>query len=253
MRYLSSRRLLFVLFGLLLAVAAAAADARKKLVMLVAEPEYDTAKTLPEFAATFLAKDFRVVFVTGSTAAGENSFDHIEEVSDADVVLVSVRRRTPPQAQFDVIRRYIAAGKPIVGIRTAGHAFVLRTGKPAEGLADWPDWDADVFGGHYTNHYGHGPVATLTATQSDHPILRGVKTPFTSDAWFYKTSPLRPGTQTVLTGSIPGQPPEPAAWTFMRKDGGRTFYTSLGNPADFKNASFQQLLRNGLLWAVGTL
>lgn len=236
---------------LLGALSCSAADARKKLVMLIAEPEYDTAKTLPEFAAKFLEKNFRVVFATGSTAAGENSFDHLGDVADADVILISVRRRTPPKAQLDIIRSYIAAGKPVVGIRTASHAFVLRSGKPADGLADWPDWDADVFGGHYTNHHAKRPVAALTASRPEHPILRGVTVPFASEASLYKTSPLLPGAQALLSGTIPGQPAEPAAWTFARKDGGRSFYTSLGDPEDFKIPSFQQLLRNGLLWAAG--
>src|SRR6188508_2339288 len=77
-------------------------DTRPKLVMLISEPEYDTAKTLPEFAANFL-KDFRVVTVsgTGPTPQEENSFDRIDELADADILFVSVRRRTPPKAQLD--------------------------------------------------------------------------------------------------------------------------------------------------------
>ena len=245
---------LLVLFGLLLgALSASAADARKKIVMLISEPEYDTAKTLPEFAAKFLAKDFRVVVVNGMAAPNDNAFDKIQEVADADVLLISARRRTPPKEQFEVIRRYLAAGKPVVGIRTASHAFVLRNGKPAEGLADWPDWDAKVIGGSYTNHYGKGPIATMTAATPAHPILRGVKLPFTSDATLYQSNPLRTGAQALLTGMIAEKPAESVAWTFTRPDGGRTFYTSLGAPSDFQNASFTQLLQNGIAWAAGTL
>jgi type 1 glutamine amidotransferase len=249
MNPLARTRLLLALLGLFLALSASAADARKKLVMLVAEPEYDTAKTLPAFAAQFLEKDFRVVTVTGSTEKDQNSFDQINEVADADVLLISVRRRTPPKDQMDVIRAYIAKGNPVLGIRTASHAFVLRTGKPAEGLADWPNWDAEIFGGHYTNHHGHGPIATIKADLPNHPILKGVPVPFTSDAWFYQVSPLQPGATALLTGAIPDKPAEPVAYTFTRKDGGRSFYTSLGSPSDFQNASFQRLLRNALLWA----
>lgn len=242
-------RLLIILLGLLLACTASAADTRKKLVMLIAEPEYETAKTLPEFAAQFLEKDFNVVYATGSTAEGQNSFEHIDDVATADVILISVRRRTPPKAQMDIIRAYIAKGKPVIGIRTASHAFVMRTGKPADGLADWPGWDAEIFGGHYTNHHAHGPIATIKADLPTHPILKGVTVPFTSDAWFYMVSPLQPGATALLTGAIPDKPAEPVAYIFTRKDGGHSFYTSLGSPSDFKNPSFQQLLRNALLWA----
>jgi type 1 glutamine amidotransferase len=230
-----------------------AADTRKKLVMLIAEHEYETATTLPEFAAAHLAKDFRVVAVTGSTAPGENAFERIAEIADADVLLVSVRRRTPPKAQFEIIRRHIQAGKPLVGIRTASHAFSLGRGQTlAEGNADWPLFDAEVIGGNYSNHHGKGPPTTVTAaapTTATHPILRGVTLPFTSESSLYKNTPLRSGATALITGTIPGQPAEPLAWTFTRPGGGRTFYTSLGGPSDFKNPSFVQLLRNGILWA----
>jgi type 1 glutamine amidotransferase len=238
------------------AEGSAKAGSRPKLAMLIAEPEYETEKSLPPFAAEFLAKDFRVVFVLGAATADVNHFEGINEIADADVILVSVRRRTPPKGQLDAIRRHVMAGKPVVGIRTASHAFSLRANQAVpEGMADWPTWDAQVIGGSYTNHHGKGPATTITATegQAAHPILRGVKLPFTSEASLYKSAPLRASAVSLLTGAIPGQAAEPVAWTFKNTGGGKTFYTSLGGPADFKNPSFQQLLRNGLLWAAGKL
>lgn len=243
-------RLLLAALLVAATLAASAADTRKKLVMLIAEPEYDTARTLPEFAANHLQQDFRVVLVSGSTAAGENRFQGIGEIADADILLVSVRRRTPPADQLAAIQRHIRAGKPVVGIRTASHAFSLSKNlKPAEGLSDWPKWDAEVIGGNYANHHGKGPATSVTKTGPDHEILRGVTLPFASETTLYRNTPLQPGAVALLTGSIPGQPAEPVAWTFTRQDGGRTFYTSLGGPSDFKNPAFVQLLRNGLLWA----
>jgi type 1 glutamine amidotransferase len=235
------------------ALVAFAADSRPKLVMLIAEPEYDTGKSLPEFAAKNLEKDFRVVVVAGVPGQTETAFSGIEEVSTADVLLVSVRRRTPPKAQLDVIRQHVAAGKPVVGIRTASHAFALGRGQAlAPGNADWPLFDAEVIGGNYSNHHGKGPVTAVTAGSDNigpHPILRGVTLPFSTETTLYKNTPLRPGATALLTGTIPGQPAEPLAWTFERPQGGRTFYTSLGGPNDFKNPSFVALLRNGIQWA----
>jgi type 1 glutamine amidotransferase len=218
--------------------------------MLIAEPEYDTIKTLPEFASHFLEKDFRVVVVSGSTAPGENTFDRIDEVADADVLLVSVRRRTPPKAQLAVIQRYVAAGKPVVGIRTASHAFALGKGqKLSPGGADWPKWDEQVIGGNYANHHPKGPPVAIAAADAKSPLLRDVTVPFTSESSLYRNTPLRAGAHALLTGTIPNQPTEPLAWTFTRADGGRTFYTSLGSPTDFQNSSFTQLLKNGIVWA----
>lgn len=243
-------RLLAVLALTLASGVSFATSAKKKLVMLIAEPEYETASTLPVFSAAHLAADFRVVIVGGSMAAGATAFDGIQEIADADVLLVSVRRRTPPTAQLDAIRRHVAAGKPVVGIRTASHAFALSRGqKLAAGNTEWPEWDAAVLGGNYTNHHREGPATTVTKAGADHPILRGVALPFTSPSSLYRNTPLRPGAVALIMGTIPDQPPEPLAWTFQRADGGRSFYTSLGGPGDFKNPAFIQLLRNGILWA----
>lgn len=240
-------------FFLAAAVALQAADSRKKLVMLISEAEYETAKSLPVFARS-LAKDFRTVVVSGPTLDTEKHvFDRINEVADADVLLVSVRRRALPKAQLDVIRRYVAAGKPVIGIRTASHAFAFRPNqKVPEGSEVWPEWDAEVFGGNYTNHHPKGgdPIR-VTANVPDSPLLRGVKVPFEMNATLYKVSPLKPGAKAILTGAIPNQPPEPIAYTFTRRDGGKSFYVSLGGPNDFENPNFTALLRNALLWAAG--
>ncbi len=75
----------------------------------------------------------------------------------------SVRRRAPTADQMAIVRKYIDAGKPVVGIRTACHAFDTK-GKAPSGYAQWKTFDPDVLGGHYTTHYspqfddfGHPP------------------------------------------------------------------------------------------------
>jgi len=65
------------------------------------------------------------------------------------------------------------------------------------------------------------------------------------------TSPLAPETTVLLTGSVKDHPAEPVAWTFLRQDGGRSFYTSMGHVKDFGNADFVRMLLNGICWAVG--
>jgi type 1 glutamine amidotransferase len=243
----------FTALAILLAGVCFAADSRKKLVMLISESEYETAKTLPAFAEKFLQKDFRVVVVSGPTVDTEpHVFGRIEEIADADVLLVSTRRRALPKAQLDAVRRYIAAGKPVVGIRTASHAFSLRANQKApDGGQQWPEWDAEVFGGNYTNHHAKGPTTTVTAAPGNQPLLRGVKVPFETTSTLYKVSPLREGARPIVIGTIPDQPPEPLAYTFTRKDGGKSLYISIGGPNDFQNPSFTALLRNALLWAAG--
>src|SRR5437773_9973871 len=105
-----------------------------------------------------------------------------EAIRWADVVLVSARRRLPPKADLDALREHVAAGKPLVGIRTACHAWRLRTEKEnlaaaAAGRGVWPEFDPEVFGGHYTNHYGNDLKSAIALADGakDHAILRGVE------------------------------------------------------------------------------
>jgi type 1 glutamine amidotransferase len=55
----------------------------------------------------------------------------------------------------------------------------------------------------------------------------------------------------LVIGSIPGRPEEPVAWVHAYgPKQARVFYTSLGHPDDFGQASFRRLLLNGLNWAL---
>src|SRR5690606_17228430 len=174
-------------------------------------------------------------------------------VKEADVLLVSVRRRTLPKEQLDYVRKHVAAGKPVIGIRTASHAFTLRRQDPPEGLSAWPEFDAQVFGGNYTNHHGNKLVATISIIEKnvDHPIIDGVPSKeFQSNGSLYVVSPLAEGTTPLLMGRVKGHDPEPVAWTFERAGGGRSFYTSLGHPDDFDTPAFVQMLKNAVDWAV---
>ncbi len=225
-------------------------DTRPHVVFLIGEKEYRTNETLPRFALEQLGKDYRVSFVFADTT-DRNQFPGIKALEDADILFVSVRRRTPPPEQLDVVRQHVAAGKPVVGIRTASHAFTLR-GKPAPaGLASWPEFDAQIFGGNYSNHHGNKLIATVNIIpeHAGHPILDGVATAaFTSGGSLYVVTPLAAGTSPLLMGRVAGHGPEPMAWTFTRADGGRSFYTSLGYPDDFQTPAFVRILKNAIDW-----
>ncbi|MDA8745619.1 ThuA domain-containing protein [Rubripirellula amarantea] len=233
------------------------------VVMLIAEREYQTEKTLPQFAAEHLDDDYRVKFVYADDD-DPNRLIGIEAVVDADVLLVSVRRRTLPTEQLDLIRSYVADGKPVVGIRTASHAFSLRNQDPPDGYDAWPSFDQDVFGGNYSNHYSNDIKAVISAStlkagdnQSDSSMigeqlssLNRHQEPFVSGGSLYQVVPLLSGSTVLLSGKIEGHPSEPVAWTFQRKDGGRSFYTSLGHVDDFRGESLPKWLHAAIDWAV---
>lgn len=229
-------------------------DRRHHLALLVAEDEYKTEESLPKFAAQYLGRDYRVNFIFGSES-DRADIPGIDLLDTADALLVSVRRRPLRPEQLDHVRRFVAAGKPVIGIRTASHAFAPPKGKPlAEGLAQWADFDQQVWGGNYVNHHANDlhPRVTIAAGSERHAVLAGVELKeYTSPGSLYKASPLLPGTQPLLVGKVSDFPSEPVAWTRVRADGGRSFYTSLGHVGDFSQPAFCRLLFNGINWACG--
>lgn len=232
--------------------AAAAGEKREPhVVLLISEPEYETEITLPAFAERHLAPSgLRCTMVFGD-AAQPDTFPEIAALESADLLLLSVRRRALPTEQLQAVRQYLEAGKPLVGIRTACHAFHTR-GKREEGHAEWQEFDPQVLGGHYTGHHGNGPVTTVRIADGaqSHPILSGLPAEgFTSIGSLYRVSPLAATTTTLLIGEIPEQPAEPVAWTHTFQ-GGRVFYTSLGHKDDFAKPEFNRLLLNAVFWAL---
>lgn len=247
------QRLLFIT---LLFVATAFA-AERHVVFMIGEDEYKTWETLPDFAAKDLkAAGYRTTIIQADASDKNNFSGLIPALKDADLLFVSVRRRTPVKEQLDAVRAHLDAGKPLVGIRTASHAFALR---PKDKLTDpklaaWQEFDPQVFGGHYTNHHGNSLKTTVTVAPGAeaHPILKGASLAnFVSNGSLYKVSPLEKNTTPLLMGTVPGQPAEPVAWTHTYgTKGARVFYTSLGHPDDFQNPEFRRLLLNGVAWAL---
>ena len=224
------------------------------IVFLIAEKEYQTEKTLPDFCEQYVHHG-RASFVYADPNE-PNKLIGSEAVDTADLLFISVRRRTLPPQQLNHIRRYVQAGKPVIGIRTASHAFCLRNEEPPKGLDAWPEFDKVVFGGNYTNHYKNQFVATIQSGQPDSLVgknfLSGIKKdlPFESGGSLYRVSPLQEKTEIILHGVVEGYAPEPVAWTFLRADGGKSFYTSLGHLDDFHGPVLPRLLANAIEWCL---
>ncbi|MCH8042677.1 MAG: ThuA domain-containing protein [Planctomycetes bacterium] len=228
-------------------------DKRPHVVFLVGEKEYQTAGSLTAFAHDELESRGIACSFVHADAKDINHFAGAQTIKTADVLFISVRRRTLPKEQLALVRAHAEAGKPIIGIRTASHAFSLRgEKKPPAGHAAWSEFDRDVLGGNYHGHHGgSGPVAMKPADSSkDHPILRGVNVAaIKGGGSLYQTSPLAKTTTTLVIGSIPNKPAEPIAWTHTYK-GGRVFYTSMGHVDDFAQAEFRKLLVNAVFWTL---
>jgi putative membrane-bound dehydrogenase-like protein len=196
--------------------------------------EYESDKSLSELQK-YLESNFPVK-CTRAFRKSDDDVPGLENLDTCDVMLLFTRRLTIQGEQLERVKKYCRSGKPIVGVRTASHAF-----------QNWLALDREVFGGNYKNHYGAGPKVSvgIVAKNQDHPVLHGVK-PFESSGSLYRNTGLAADATVLLTGTIPGHT-EAVAWVRVHQ-GGRVFYTSLGQQKDFQDENFRRLLVNALFW-----
>jgi len=222
-------------------------DDRPHVVFLVNSNHYDADKTLAAFA--HLLCDRYHCYCTILNIEDETGNPGLEAIKAADCLVVFVRRRTLPEKQMAMLRAYLAAGKPLVALRTASHAFAVKS--VPEGHAQWKSFDPEVLGGNYHGHGSNkqGTDVAILPGAAGHPILAGVKpAKWHSAASLYRVSPIDAKATVLLTGSLEGQT-EPLAWTRSHR-GGRVFYTGLGHQDDFQTPQFRRLLVNGIFWAM---
>jgi hypothetical protein len=233
-------------------------DRRPHIVFVVAEREYKTRETLPAFAQKYLERDFRCTFcfAKGDSGDDRNDVPGLESLYDADLLVLSMRRRTLPVTQMDHLERFIRSGRPIVGIRVSVVPFQIRKEIPL-GHVGWRDFDREVLGCQY---HGYDSQSRTTGCDvwsqpevAEHPILANVKlASFHSPSWIYQQQPLAESVTVLMSGRwSESAPEEPVAWT-NTYNGGRVFYTALGHPDDFEIESFNQLLLGGIRWALQT-
>lgn len=205
--------------------------------MLSGSFEYDSDDSL----AIFKDHIERAHKIDCTIVAFQSEDDHrsLELIDDTDVLMVFTRRINTIGLELDRFKRYCQQGRPIVGVRTASHAF-----------QNWLDFDREILGGNYGNHYGEGPTVGVQIVPEayGHPVLKGI-TDLESKGSLYRNTPIADDTTLLLNG-ITDEASEPVAWTRTNL-GGRVFYTSLGHQDDFRNDRFLRLLTNAVLWVVG--
>ena len=202
----------------------------------------------------------------------------LDALKTADLMIISTRFRDLPDDQMRHVVEYVDSGRPVIGLRTATHAFNIPEGKTyAKYSFNNKQWDGgfgrQVLGETWINHHGnHGKESTrgvIAKGMEDSPIVRGC-----DDIWgetdVYSVRLPLPGEcrpvimGQVLTGMQPTDPPVtneknnpmmPVAWTntYHGKQGqvGRVLTTTMGAAVDLKSEGLRRLLVNGAYWCVG--
>jgi hypothetical protein len=254
----------------------------KHVVLLAGDHEYRSEEALPALARILARRyGFRCSVLittdpkTGFIEPGSSNIQGLERLRTADLLIVFLRFQDFPDAEMRHVVDYLDRGGPIIGLRTATHAFqIQRPDAPFlkytwKGVEGYPGgFGRQILGETWVSHYGtnHKQSSTLVIdpAQASHPILRGVK-----DVWVesggYTADPM-PGSVVlargrILNGMTPDSPAAadkkelPVAWTrtYRGTSGreGRVFTTTHGASEDLRNEGFRRMLVNAVLWAVG--
>lgn len=267
----SAKLHLMLRFLLILAAVTGLATAAdpSHVVFLIGEEEYGTRQTLPVFAKEILEpRGYRCSLIFSKSDERTSPDCHefpglTAALADADLLIVSTRRRFPPTAEMDLIKKWVADGKPVLGVRTASHAFGSRPKgagyQPAEGHGSWETFDRDVLGATYLGHFqnkvgadGIGTKLELAENAAAHPVFKGIEPKSIVGAMttLYQSRDLAPNTKVLMTGIVPGTGErEPVTWT-READGQRIFYTSLGGEADMTLPWLRAMLGNAVDWCL---
>ncbi len=261
--------------------------AGKHIVLVAGDEEYRSEEALPMLARLLSVRHgFRCTLLF-STDPETGAIDPdnrlhlpgLQALASADLLVLFVRFRRLPDEDMRHVVEYVESGKPVIGIRTATHAFIYEPGSAspyarwAWDSAEWPGgFGQQVLGETWVSHHGaHGKESTrgvVPEAVKDHPVLRGVH-----DVWgptdVYGIRVLPPDARVLLEGSIhTGMEPDapaaddarnaprmPIAWIRERSLGEekvqRVFASTIGASVDLRSEDLRRLYVNACLWAVG--
>ena len=188
-----------------------------------------------------------------SKALGRDAiyFDYVTSVGAAlddasylgkfDALLIYANHPRLTAKQWKNLQSYVRNGGGFVPVHCASWCF-----------SNIPEFD-QLVGGRFKSHQGSSFKARVV--KKEHPALTGVKE---FEAWdetyFHHRHNEKGRTVLMVRDAMPGDPhTKPEPWTWVRTEGkGRVFYTASGHDERVWNhPDFHQLIKSGILWAVG--
>ncbi|MFC7337760.1 ThuA domain-containing protein [Haloferula chungangensis] len=242
-------------------------DTRPHVVFVVGPPHYSPELTMPVFAKELERLGLRTTIVSGdaqSEKKTENVLPGIKALEDADLAIFFMRFLNLPDAEWQPIEDYLKSGKPVIGLRTASHAFRYPKGHPR---AHWnDDFGARALGSPYIVHQSGTTKIEVIAEHADHPIMANVEDKeWVSQGTLYLAHlgkgavPLVKGTgkgrsrvmkKSFGTFEVKETETAPVAWAWENEWGGKVFGSSFGHPGDFGEPAFTRMLVNAVFWSL---
>ncbi|MGB5227774.1 MAG: ThuA domain-containing protein [Eudoraea sp.] len=200
----------------------------KHVVLISGDEEYRSEEALPQLAKILRGRhgfNCTVLFAQDPSNPGIINANYVENIpglnilNSADLMIIFTRFRALPDEQMEIIDNYLKSGKPVIGIRTATHAFNFDVDSNSsykhysngyEGdKKEWTDgFGRLVLGEKWISHHGHhkhqstrGIIAEAGKT---HPLTNGIED---GDIWgptdvYGVRLPLPVDSQPIILGEV---------------------------------------------------
>lgn len=262
----------------------------RHIVLVAGDDEYRSEEALPMLAKILAVRHGFRCTVLFSLNPEDGAIDPtnrsnipgIEELARADMLVLFTRFREPSDAHMKYFDDFLRSGKPVLGIRTATHAFSFDTNKQSP-YANW-DWRSTEWeggfgrqvlgatwprsGGHHGAHGKQSTRGVINDQLKSHPILKGV-----GDIWgptdVYGVFNLPGDAQVLVYGQVlegmkstdkplagpKNDPMMPMVWIRNYAIAGgkpsRVICSTIGSAEDFQSEGLRRLLVNAVYWGLG--
>jgi hypothetical protein len=200
----------------------------KHIVMISGDEEYRSEEALPQLAkilSTHHGFKCTVLFSQNPDKPGiidanfGGNIPGLEALETADMMIIFTRFRALPDNQMKFIDGYLKTGKPVIGMRTATHAFNF--GKDSESnfkhynynyKGNKTEWEGGfgrfILGETWISHHGHhkhqSSLGIIADGAESHPITNGI---VSGDVWgatdvYGVRLPLPEDSQPIILGQV---------------------------------------------------
>jgi type 1 glutamine amidotransferase len=198
------------------------------IVLISGDEEYRSEEALPQLAKILSARhgfNCTVLFAQDPEKPGiinpnyVRNIPGLENLNTADLMVIFTRFRALPDEQMQHIDTYLKSGKPLIGIRTATHAFNFSTidstskwkhyGNYYDGDDEWKDGFGRLVLGekwisHHGNHKHQSTRGVAAPGMEKHTILNGISN---GDIWgptdvYGVRLPLPGDSQPIVLGQV---------------------------------------------------
>ena len=262
------------------------------IVLISGDEEYRSEEALPQLGkilAVHHGFKCTVVFAINPSDGtidpnNTRNIPGLEALDDAHLMVIATRFRDLPDDQMKHINDYLLRGGPVIGMRTATHAFNIGGGKTYAHYGnnyggDKKEWKGGfgrfILGEKWISHHGgHKRESTrglIADGAEDHPIVRGIKD---GNVWgptdvYGVRLPLPGDSKPIVMGQVlvgmkkddeplkgrKNEPMMPVGWTksYQLPAGkqGRVFNTTMGSSTDLVAEGTRRMLVNATYWALG--